>query len=80
MTPASCSCPEGGVVLDEHLNASVLIDYRIAPKGFAGVCCDIIDPASDGWELWMGKAEIASTCGERKPVINVSTVERSPIQ
>ncbi len=54
---------------DEHLNASVVIDYRLPPKGFTGVCCDIIDPASDGWELWMGKAEVASACGEKKPMM-----------
>ena len=43
--------------------------YRlsIAPRGFAGVGCDIIDPASEGWKLWMGKAEVASLMGREKP-------------
>jgi hypothetical protein len=29
--------------------------------------------AGDSGELWMGKAEVASACGERKPMIIVCT-------
>ena len=58
----------------EHRNAQRAYRLSIAPKGFAGVCCDIIDPASEALDE-KGRGCIA--CGKRKTAITICIVERS---